>query len=414
MRFLHCADLHLDSPLRGLARREGAPAESLRGATRSAFERLVDVAVEQAVGAVVVAGDLYDGDRDDYQTAVFLQRQLHRLREAGIPVVLAYGNHDAESEITRRLRLPERAHALPSSAAGSVVLEEAGLAVHGRSYATRVVDDDLTTSYPGPVPGLLNVGVLHTALEGRPGHARYAPCTLDGLVRRGYGYWALGHVHQREELVRDGVRIVFPGNLCGRHVGETGGKGATLVEHDGDVVMATTHLDLAPVRWHRLVIDAPEVGSVSELTEAVVGALEPVRREAPSALHAVRLLAHVTAEVDQEWRRHAEQCEAQLRADAAGADEAVWLERVELRARAGRGPVAGEAMAAIADTLTSLRASANGRREVTGLLAPVRARFGAELGPAAELDGLGLDDEALELLFDDAGALLAAELAGGE
>ena len=414
MKILHCADLHLDSPMRGLARFEGAPLDALRGATRSAFERAVDLAIEESVGAVVVAGDLYDGDRDDFQTAVFLQRQLHRLRDSGIRAVLAYGNHDAENEITRRLSVPDNTRVLASVGPETVVFDDLGIAFHGQSYPTRVVDEDLSTEYPNPVPGLLNVGVLHTSLDGRPGHARYAPCTPDGLVRRGYQYWALGHVHQREQLERDGVTIVFPGNICGRDVGETGTKGATLVEYDRDVLTSVMHHDLAPVRWHRVEIDASEASSVAEISGAVVDRLTEVRTGSVGVLNAVRLEVTASPRAVSEWLRDAEQCDMQLRADAAGGDADVWLERVDVRQ--AEAPPAGssdDAMAAIAATFSALRSGEDGHREVSELLTGVRSRFGAEREAAMQLGALGLDEASLVTLLEETQALLDAELGTG-
>lgn len=414
MKLLHCADLHLDSPLRGLARREDAPVDALRGATRRAFERAVDVALEEKVAAVVVAGDLYDGNRDDYQTAMFLQRQLHRLRDAGVPVVIAYGNHDAESEITRRLSLPDNAVVFPSAAADTVVLEDVGLAFHGRSYATRTVDEDLTTDYPVPVAGLLNVGVLHTSLDGRPGHAHYAPCTPEGLVRRGYQYWALGHVHKREELERDGVVAVFPGNICGRDVGETGSKGATLVEYDGEQIAGVVHRELAPVRWHRLHVDASDAHTAEEVATVVLEQLQPVRSTAPTALHAVRLAVDAGSRAFGQWVRDPEQWEAQLRSDAAGGDGAVWLEDVELRPpSATSAPVPDDALAAVAGTIEQLRDGEAGRRVVDDLLAGVRSRFGPERELAVDLGARGLDQASFAELVAAADALLRAELEAG-
>ncbi len=414
MKLLHCADLHLDSPMRGLARYDGAPLDVLRGATRRAFERAVDLAVDERVGVVVVAGDLYDGDRDDFQTAVFLQRQLHRLRDAGIRVVLVYGNHDAENEITKRLSVPANTHVLASAAPESVVFDDLGIAFHGQSYRTRTVDEDLSAHYPGPVPGLLNVGVLHTSLDGRPGHARYAPCTVDGLVRRGYQYWALGHVHQREQLERDGVTIVFPGNLCGRDVGEPGSKGATLLEYDGDQVTAVRHHDLAPVRWHHLAVDAHDAAGVADLSAAVMGRLEEVRDVSSGTLDAVRLTITASPRAFAQWLRDAEQCELQLRADSAGGDTEVWLERIDVRQVAPPRPGApDDARAAIAESLAALQAEEDGTRRVAELLTGVRSRFGAEREAAVRLGALGLDDTSVTTLLEATRVLLDAELGGG-
>jgi exonuclease SbcD len=196
VRFIHCADIHLDSPMRGLTRYDGAPTDLLRGATRRLFERLVDLVLEQSVDFVVIAGDLYDGDRDDFNTAIFLQRQLLRLREGGIPVVIAYGNHDAANEITKRLRLPDGVDVLPWDKPGTVLLDGLGVAIHGQSYPTKAVLEDLSLGYPPPVSDFFNIGVLHTSLDGRPGHDRYAPCTVAALARHGY---------RGEELVPRGI-----------------------------------------------------------------------------------------------------------------------------------------------------------------------------------------------------------------
>ena len=105
-RFLHCADLHLDSPLRGLEADPDAPVDKIRGATREALQNLVNFAIEQHVDFVVAAGDLYDGDWQDWRTGHFLTGEITRLTNAGIPFIAIRGNHDAESVITRRLRMP--------------------------------------------------------------------------------------------------------------------------------------------------------------------------------------------------------------------------------------------------------------------------------------------------------------------
>src|SRR6266511_4052139 len=101
MKFVHAADLHLDSPLRGLARYEGAPLQAIRGATRRAFENLIDLCLEEGAAFLLLAGDIFDGNWRDYSTGLFFAAQLSRLKATGIPVVLVRGNHDAESRITK-------------------------------------------------------------------------------------------------------------------------------------------------------------------------------------------------------------------------------------------------------------------------------------------------------------------------
>ena len=188
-RFIHTADIHLDSPLKGLAGQEGSAADRVRTATREAFESLVGLALQEEVAFVIIAGDLYDGDWRDYQTGLFFIGQMGRLAAAEVPVFLLYGNHDAESQITRRLALPENVKRFSAGKPETFELKNLGVALHGQSFRQRDIADNLVPAYPEPIAGVFNIGVLHTGLGGMGGHANYAPCTLDDLVNKGYDYW---------------------------------------------------------------------------------------------------------------------------------------------------------------------------------------------------------------------------------
>ena len=170
MRFLHAADLHLDSPLRGLDRYPGAPVERLRNATRAALEKLVDKALGEKVDFVLFAGDIYDRDWQDFHTGLYFREQMVRLGRAGIRVFIVQGNHDAQGVISRQLPLPDNVTVFSSRSAQTVRLDELGVAIHGRSFPERAVDEDLVPAYPAPVPGCFNIGLLHTSLNGRGGH----------------------------------------------------------------------------------------------------------------------------------------------------------------------------------------------------------------------------------------------------
>jgi len=191
-RFLHASDIHLDSPLRGLSRYEGVPAEEVRIATRTALDNLINAAIEEEVAFVVIAGDLYDGDWPHFGTGLFFCAAMGRLEKAGIAVYLLFGNHDAESVLTKKLPLPPNVHAFGARKAMTFIDEPTGAVLHGWSYREKDTGDNLAAAYPAPVPNRLNIGVLHTALTGRPPHASYAPCTSQELAARGYDYWALG------------------------------------------------------------------------------------------------------------------------------------------------------------------------------------------------------------------------------
>jgi exonuclease SbcD len=330
IRFFHAADIHLDSPLRGLERYEGAPVEEIRGATRRAFENLVDLAVSENVAFLLLAGDLYDGDWKDYNTGLFFVAQMRRLEEAGIRVFLIAGNHDAASQITRSLRLPPNVTALSTKKPQTLVIEDLEVAIHGQGFASGSVTADLSLAYPLARPRLFNVGLLHTALNGRPGHEPYAPCTVEGLRSRGYQYWALGHVHQREEVCRD-PWIVFPGALQGRHIRETGAKGATLVTVREREVVDVEHRDLDVFRWALCRVDATGAVDSGEVLERIGKALEREVAAADGRTVAARLIVEGACPAHAELAASPERWISECRAQAFGG--ALWIEKVRLGTR---------------------------------------------------------------------------------
>ena len=333
-RFIHTADIHLDSPLIGLSGQEGSAADRIRTATREAFENLVGLALHEEVSFVIIAGDLYDGDWRDYQTGLFFVGQMGRLAAANIPVFLLYGNHDADSQITRRLVLPETVHAFSYRKPETFQLKELSVALHGQSFRQRDITDNLALAYPEPIAGMFNVGVLHTALGGISGHANYAPCALDDLVNKGYDYWALGHVHQATVL-HELPHVIFPGNLQGRHIRETGPKGAYLITvEDGDLVEATT-VASDVVRWARLAVPVEGFTQVNEVVDRLRAAIEDaVTQDADGRLLACRVELTGPTDVHGNLLASADQLLAEARAAALGlGEELAWVERIVISTR---------------------------------------------------------------------------------
>lgn len=326
MKFLHSADIHLDSPLLGLDRYDGAPVDELRGATRRAFRSLVDSAIELAVDFVLIAGDIHDGPWRDFNTGLWFVRELGRLKEAGIRVAMVRGNHDAEGEITKNLKLPDNALFLDSRRCQTIRWDDLGVAVHGRSFATGFVSDDLAATYPAAASGWFNIGLLHTSLTGRPGHANYAPTTLDVLRSKGYDYWALGHVHAREVVV-ESPRIAFPGNLQGRHARETGPKGCELVTVEGSDISAEP-LVLDAARWMQLGIDATALEDLDALLDRVHVHLEAATAEAGDRILAARLNITGSAALYERLVPRFDEMEAELRALGTRFGSGVWIEKI--------------------------------------------------------------------------------------
>jgi predicted MPP superfamily phosphohydrolase len=256
-RFLHAADIHLDSPLHGLSRYEGLPERDVRSATRAAFDNLVQYAIDDAVDFVLIAGDLFDGEWRDMSTGLYFARAIGRLDQAGIPVFLLAGNHDAESVITRSVPWPPNVRLFGTKRPETHTLADLRVAIHGQSFATPAVTDNLVLAYPEAAIHHFNIGMLHTALAGRQGHAAYAPCSLDDLKSKRYDYWALGHVHEHE-IVCEEPHVVFPGNTQGRTIRETGPKGAVIVTVEDARVTAVERVELDVLRWTVVEVDCTD------------------------------------------------------------------------------------------------------------------------------------------------------------
>lgn len=335
MRFIHCADIHLDSPLRGLDMYDGAPADAMRHSTRRAFANVVDLAIERSVDFILIAGDIFDGDWPDFNTGLYFASQLRRLAEADIRVFLAYGNHDAASKMTKSVPLPKNVCSFPANHAATEVIESLGVAIHGQSFASVALTEDLAAAYPEPRPGLLNIGVLHTALSGREGHQPYAPTTAGRLIDKGYDYWALGHVHTRE-IVSESPWIVFPGNTQGRNARETGPKGCMVVEADPGIgILSVEFVPTDVARWQHIDIDIAGMTIEEDLHAAVQSDVQAAQAAAEDRILALRLTLtgrgalHKTIVSDREAIR------AHLAATIGDVSAGnAWLEKVRIKVTA--------------------------------------------------------------------------------
>jgi DNA repair exonuclease SbcCD nuclease subunit len=413
-RFIHAADIHLDSPLRGLARYEGVPLDEVRGATRAAFDKLVQFAIDESVDFVVIAGDVFDGDWRDMGTGLHFTRALTRLGRAGIPVFFLGGNHDAASVLTRSLPWPENVvkvfgHRAPET----FRLDGLSVALHGQGFATQHVHDDLSLAYPEPLQGFFNIGVLHTALEGAEGHAPYAPCTVAALQAKGYDYWALGHVHDfREVSVRP--RIVFPGNLQGRNVRETGPKGAVLVEVQDREIASLTRVPLDVVRWSVAVADCAGADSIEAVFEAVRRCLSRAEAELSDGRPLiVRLTLRGATPLAGLLRDRAAEFRDEARALAASIGPDLWLERVVLDVVSPS--VVNPALDTVPDDFLSLLSEASRSDDLAAALAEDLRTFMAARPPRGDLEAGMLDNAAARgdwgALIDAAVAALPARLA---
>ncbi len=394
-RFVHTADIHLDSPLRSLALRDSDLAGLIGNATRRAFVRIVDLCLEEQVDGLLIAGDLYDGDQTSMKTARFLAEQLRRLHEAGIRAFIIRGNHDALSRITKELVLPETVKVFGGRADAVAIDRTPGhfpVAIHGLSFAQPHAPESLIAKYRPPVQDAVNIGLMHTSLAGSPGHDLYAPCGIKDLQGTGFRYWGLGHIHKRS-MTEGACVIVMPGMPQGRDVNEAGVKSVTLVTIDDDRSFHIEERATSIAQFERVSVDATGITEWRDLIAAVTAALEEERSSASSEHLVARL--QVTGITPLAWRIRRDldllKTQADERASVTGS---CWVEKLEIACRAP-----GDAATSAADPLFELHRliedevleSPVFQAELVAMVDELRAQL-----PQEARDALGADEAAFK------------------
>lgn len=267
IRFIHTADLHLGSPFVGMKGLQKEQWNKLKDSTMDAFDRLIQHALDQQPDFVLIVGDIYDGEDRSLRAQARFQQGMKRLKEQRIPVIISYGNHDHLSGNWTRFELPDNVHAFDDSVS-QYTLETAGgpVVFTGFSYGKRHISEAMIEQYPeARGTGGFHIGMLHGSLDGDASHAVYAPFRKEQLLSKHYDYWALGHIHKRRELHRD-PSIVYPGNIQGRHLKESGPKGF----YDVTLTKTDTSLEFIPtsvVQFDRLAISAKGLLHMNELID---------------------------------------------------------------------------------------------------------------------------------------------------
>ena len=403
--FLHCADLHLGSPLLGLSLKDEAIARRFAQASRDAFSDLVTAAIAERVAFVLIAGDVYDGEWKDTAIGLFFARELSRLHREAIPVFIIHGNHDAKNVVTSAIPLPDNVTTFPVKRAKTQKLEALRVAIHGRSFLEREETENWAPTYPEAVTGYFNIGMLHTSCDGKPGHASYAPCTTQDLVARGYDYWALGHVHQFEVL-HENPHIVYPGNLQGRSIRECGPKGAVFVDVQDGRVRDLRRVITDQARWAEVVLDASGHEDREALLRAVSQAFRPVAGEAEGRLVAARLRLTGATALHRSLLADPGGFAVDALAAAQQNAEDIWIEKLRLDTR-DLVEASGEDLAGV--DLDALLAGGDGEsllRRLTEDMDMLRSKSSGA--------GLALDLEDAPALMAEARALLLERAAHGE
>lgn len=400
--FIHAADLHIDSPLSGLGLKDKSVAERFADAGRRAVEALVRETIDSKAAFLLISGDVFDGDWRDVTTGLFFVRAMGDLHRAGIPVFIVKGNHDAENVMSRDLPYPETVHVFPSDKATTTTIDARRVALHGRSFPKRLTGDFVET-YPARREGWLNIGLLHTSLDGSRGHEGYAPCTVEDLKRFGYDYWALGHVHAAE-IVRRDPWIVYPGNLQGRSIRETGAKGAMRVTVEDGRIKDVTPFALDSARWAHAFVDVSNADNESVVLERISTDLARHHALGEGRPLAIRVTLSGPTPLHNQLVARREILLDEVRAVGFRLADDCWIEHLKIRT-----VLPQRLVASLPDDLDieSLLAQAAGDAEFAADLAELIETVKGKL--PKDLHDEFLQSEQIKRLTEDARALLAGD-----
>ncbi|ALS79305.1 DNA repair exonuclease YhaO [Planococcus kocurii] len=330
IRFIHTADLHLGSPFIGMRDLQKEQWQKLKDSTLEAFDRLINYALKTKPDFVLIVGDIYDGEDRNIRAQARFQKGMQQLANQKIPVIMCYGNHDHLSGNWTRFELPENVHAFDDTVSQFKLATASGpVTFTGFSYGKRHISESMVKQYPVAQNQEYHIGLLHGSLEGDSTHAVYAPFKKEQLLSKQYDYWALGHIHKRQELANEPA-IVYPGNIQGRHRKETGVKGF----YEVTLSKATTQLAFIPtsvVQFDRVAVSAKGIVHMNELIEACQDKLSLFTQGAGAAI-----IELVFTELDQEsFQLLAEIPESELlemlRESIAEMEWFVWIQSIQLQ-----------------------------------------------------------------------------------
>ena len=333
IRFVHAADLHLDSPFTGL--KAAAPADvanALYHATFDAYENIINLCISEQVDALLVAGDVFDGADRSLRAQLKFVEGLKKLDTEGIRSFVCHGNHDPLDGWQARLDYPPGCRRFGPEWEAVPVFEDPDRAlIHGISYRKRDVTENLALRLGNVDPGPFSIGLVHGNVGNNPEHGAYAPCSLDDLAQSGVHYWALGHVHTRQVLNEQGPTVVYPGNPQGRHPNETGARGVYLVEVDDGGNVGLDFRPMDTVRWARLDSDIAALDTEQDLLDALHKGMQALLDGADGQSVVVRVRLTGRGELNRKLRRP-NMIEDLVEAINGEWDERspfVWCERIE-------------------------------------------------------------------------------------
>jgi len=293
IKFIHTADLHLDTPFKGLSSWNADLSKKLKDATFKSFKNIIDLCISKKVDFLIISGDIFDSENKSLAAQLKFVTELKRLSDKGIATYFTCGNHDPLKSWLDTIKLPENVYRFDSSKGQFMTFkkgEDAIADIHGISFHEKVVKENLAADYKlAPNPSPISIAVLHGTV-GIPGpHENYAPFKTSDVVKKRFDYWALGHIHKKQVIHPSNPAIIYPGNPQGRDFGESGEKGCYLVEISKGNDPIAEFIPTQLIRFEDLTIEMTGIDQIELLQGKINEALEHASNYDENANYLLRI-----------------------------------------------------------------------------------------------------------------------------
>ncbi|MGE7876415.1 metallophosphoesterase family protein [Peribacillus muralis] len=326
VKFIHAADLHLDSPYSGLKGLPSTILKELRESPFKSFQNIINEAIFHQVDFIVLSGDLFDGENRSLRTQVRMRAEMEKLQQFQIPAYIIHGNHDHLSGTWITVEQPENVHVFSGQTEVKLFEKMDGTSVHlyGFSYPRRRVKERVIETYKKSEGADYHIGLLHGNLEGNAEHSPYAPFSLKELADRDFDYWALGHIHKHQVVSEDPL-VIYSGNIQGRNRKESGEKGCLLIELDGES-RKHTFLGTSEVIWDSEMIEVTGDGGFDTIFKQCKGLIEQKCLDGRSYLLEIQLDARGNAAGVAEYLEDL----TRILQDEEQAEVFIWVYKIKL------------------------------------------------------------------------------------
>lgn len=290
LRFIHCADLHLDRSFEGLYLMNESVDELLE-INEKVLESIVSVAIQEAVDFVLLVGDTFHQNRPSLKTQHQFFTQMSRLEVADIPVYLSFGNHDYYEEARYWFDFPKNVHLFTEETVQTITGETkqgVSYCISGFSYQKPWLDESKVAQFPRR-QGTYHIGMYHGDQQGE----HYAPFVVQEMKQKGYDYWALGHIHVATTLSTQ-PPIIYPGTPQGHTQKEKETPGILLVT----LTQGEATWEAIPVHqlsWQEITLSLAGVSNQRMALEKIQN-LFTVSKKA-----LIRLVLSETADLPKNW-----------------------------------------------------------------------------------------------------------------